>query len=158
MESNYNEIKQFMQNYFKDFSAYAQDPRTTHRMDEFFAPDIEFIPYTAEALAPVSGRDNFLNIMTSHPSIKEWIEPEDIVIDEKRKIAVTLLKARLLDAKTEEILGEKHYFPLYELIEDQNNMLKIKRILFWEEVLPSGSPDFGEIFRRDPDMRKGFST
>jgi hypothetical protein len=158
MEITYETIVKFMQGYCKDFVAYAQSPETTHHMHAYFDPDVEFIPYTAEALAPVKGRDKFLYIMTLHPSVKESIEPEDIIVDERRKIAVLLLKAKLLDAKTDKVLGEKHYFPLYQLTVDENNSLKIKKILFWEEVLPEGGVDFGEIFRQDPEMRKGFSV
>lgn len=157
MEITYDTIVKFMQDYCKDFVAYAQNPETTHHMDAYFAPDVEFVPYTAEALAPVKGRDKFLQIMTSHPSVKEFIEPEDIIVDEKRNIAVLLLQAKLIDAKTDEVLAGKHYFPLYQLAVDENDTLKIKRILFWEEVLPPGSVDFGDIFRKDPEMRKGFS-
>ena len=157
MEITYSTIVEFIQNYCKDFIAYAQDTATTHNMYAYFAPDIEFIPFTAAALAPVKGRDTFLHIMTLHPSVKEWIEPVDIIVDERRKIAAVRLKAKLIDVKTNEVLGEKHYFPVYELIIDENETLKIQKILFWEEVLPPGTVDFGEIFMRDPEMRKGFS-
>ena len=47
--------------------------------------------------------------------------------------------------------------PVYQLMIDENETLKIQKILFWEEVLPPGGVDFGEIFMRDPEMRKGFS-
>jgi hypothetical protein len=158
VEITYETIVKFMQDYCKDFVAYAQNPETVYYMHQYFAPDVEFIPYTAEALAPVKGRDRFLHIMTLHPSVKESIEPEDIIVDEKRRMVVLLLDAKLLDAKSGKLLGEKYYFPLYQLVVDENNTLKIKRILFWEEVLPKGSVDFGEIFRQDPEMRRGFTA
>jgi hypothetical protein len=157
MAITYEAIIEFMKNYCRDFVAYAQNAETTHRMNAYLAPDVEFVPFTAEALAPVKGRDTFMHIMTTHPSVKESIEPEDIIVDEKRKIAVLLLMAKLIDTKTDEVLASKHYFPLYQLVVDENNTLKIQKILFWEEVLPKGSVDFGDIFRRDPEMRKGFS-
>ena len=157
MEITYDTIVKFIQDYCKDFVAYAQDPATTHHMHAYFAPDVEFIPFTAAALAQVKGRDTFLHIMTLHPSVKESIEPVDIIVDEKRKIAAVRLKAKLIDVKTNEVLGEKYYFPVYQLMVDENETLKIQKILFWEEVLPPGGVDFGEIFMRDPEMRKGFS-
>jgi hypothetical protein len=157
VEITYEMTVKFMQDYCKDFGAYAQDPETVQNMHAYYTADVEYVPYTAEALAPMKGREQFLHIMSSHPSVHEIIEPEDIIVDEKRKIAVLLLHAKLLDAKTQELLGEKHYFPLYQLVEDGNNTLKIKKILFWEEVLAPGSVDFGEIFKKNPEMKKGFA-
>ena len=146
-----------MKDYCEDFGKYAQNPETVQRMHAYYTADVEYVPYTAEALAHMTGRDEFLHIMSSHPTVHEVIEPEEIIVDEKRKIAVLLLDAKLLDAKTNALLGEKHYFPLYQLTADENENLKIKKILFWEEVLAPGSVDFGEIFKQNPEMKKGFS-
>ena len=148
MELTYDNILKFMKDYFKAFLEYGQDPKTAHRMEDYFAPDLEFFPYIA-GNAPVSGRDKFLKLMSSHPSSLERLTPDDIMVDEKRGAAVVLLKTEIIDAKTGEVLVTKMYHPLYQLGLDENKTIKIKKILFFEEVLPQGTLDVGDVLKRD---------
>jgi len=57
MELTYESIAKYMKEYFEAFNAYGQNPATIHRMDEYFAPDFEFIPYVA-AIPKVVGAKN----------------------------------------------------------------------------------------------------
>jgi hypothetical protein len=79
----YDEIAQWIDEYFAVFNKYGQDPDQIHRMDEYFAKDFVFNPYIAY-IGKVSGRDEWYKVLTSHPSGIEVLTPEDIVIDEKR--------------------------------------------------------------------------
>ena len=45
MKPTYDEIVQWMKDYFATYNVYAQDAATVHRMDEYFAPDLSFMPY-----------------------------------------------------------------------------------------------------------------
>ena len=80
MELNYDSIMELMKDYFTTFSTRAQDPKTASQMEEYLAPDLEFIPYIA-GNARISGRDEFLHLMSSHPSSIERLTPEDIMVE-----------------------------------------------------------------------------
>ncbi len=148
MELTYENIMAFMDEYFKAYNAYAQDPKTTHRMHDYMAPNFEFIPYVA-GLEHTTARDEFLSIMSSHPSSYETITPEDIVIDERRKVVVVLARTEVVDRKTGKVVVEKSYLPRYQLGLDENKAIKIQKLQFFWEVLPPGSLEVHEVFRRD---------
>ena len=148
MELTYDVIVKYMKDYFETFNKYGQDPRTIHQLDDYYAPDLEFIPYVA-GIGHSTGREEFYHILLSHPSGYEKLTPEEIVVDERRRIAVVLIKAEISDSQTREVLVSKHYFVLYPLALDENNTIKIKKIkLFWE-VLPPGAMEIDDAFARD---------
>ena len=94
MEFTYDGIVKWMEDYFKAYNAYAQNPETVNKMSEYFTPDVHFIPYVAEFGGPeraVTSRDDFFRMFTGHPAVYEKFEPEDIMVDEKKKIVVALL-------------------------------------------------------------------
>jgi hypothetical protein len=148
MELTYDNILNFMKEYFPAYTAYAQDPETTYRMHDYFAPDLEFVPYVA-GLEHTTTRDEFLHLMSSHPSSYETLEPEDIIIDERRGVVVALLKTEVVHRKTEKVVVKKSYLPRYQLGLDENNTIKIKKLQFFWEVLPPEALDVQEMFRRD---------
>jgi len=148
MDITYDIIVKYMKDYFKTFNKYGQDPETIHRLDEYYAPDLEFNPYVA-GIGHTTGRDEFYQVLLSHPSGHEKLTPEEIVVDEIRKIAVVLIKAEISDSHTGEVLVTKRYFVLYPLVLDENGTIKIKKIqLFWE-VLPPGAMEIDDVFARD---------
>jgi hypothetical protein len=148
MEPTYDDIRQFMMDYFVTFNKYGQNPDTIHRMDDYFAPEVEFMPYVAQVIK-TRGREEFYKVLLSHPSGFEKLTPEDIVVDEKRKIAVVLIRAEISDSHSGELLVSKHYFVRYPLVLDEHNSLKIEKLqLFWE-VLPTGMMEIDDVFSRD---------
>jgi len=156
MELTYDNITEFMKGYFADFSTRAQDPKTASQMEDYLAPDLEFVPYIA-GNARISGRDEFLSLMSSHPSSIERLTPEDIMADEARRIAVVLIKTEIIDNATGEILVTKRYHVIYQLMLDENKTIKIRKILFFEEILPPGTLDVGDVLRKDLGMANLFS-
>jgi hypothetical protein len=139
MKPSYEQIVTWMDDYFATYNQYAQDAATVHRMDEYFAPDLEFIPYMyvfGGPEHPINGRDDFYRLLTGHPNDYEQFEVLDVFVDEKRMVAVAYLLATILDAKTDEVLVRKHYLPLYELVLDENSKLKIKTVRFFWEASP----------------------
>jgi hypothetical protein len=151
MEFTYNNVMQFMQQYFRDYTDYAQNPNTTFRMYDYMTPDYDFTPYIA-GNARITGRDEFLKLMSSHPSSRESLTPVDIMIDMKKKTAVVLLNAELTDRATGKVLVKKSYHVLYRLVLDENRNIKIKKVLFFEEILPPGTLDIGDVFKKDPSI------
>ena len=148
MELTYDTIIRYIKDYFNVFNKYGQNPEEIHRLDDYYAPDLEFTPYVA-GIGHTTGRDDFYQVLLSHPSGKEQLTPEEIVVDERRGMAVVLIKAEISDSKTGEVLVTKRYFVLYPLVLDENATIKIKKIqLFWE-VLPPDAMEIDDVFDRD---------
>ena len=146
MKLTYEDIVKWMENYFKAYNAYAQNPDTVDRMCDYFTPDVRFVPYISAFGGPenaVTSRDDFFRMFTGHPSVYEKFKVEDIIVDERRMVAVALLKVALFDSRTDEVLLRKHYLPRYQLVLDDNNMLKISNILFFWEAMP---PEVDEAY------------
>ncbi len=148
MELTYDAIAKFMKDYFDTFNQYGHDATTIHRLDDYFASDVQFSPYVA-GVGHVNGRDEFYHVLLSHPSGLEQLNPEDIVIDDRQKSATVLIKAEISDPKTHEVLVRKRYFVLYPLALDAKNTIKIKKVqLFWE-TLPPGTMEIDDVFDKD---------
>jgi len=156
MEFTYDTVMAFMERYFKDYSELAQDPATSHRMNDYFTPDYDFTPYIA-GNARITGRDAFLGLMASHPSSRESLTPRDIMIDMRRRVVVVLLEAELADSATGEVLVRKCYHVFYQLVDGDSGDVRIKKVLFFEEILPPGTLDMGDVFRKDPAIAKLFT-
>jgi hypothetical protein len=149
MELTYDNIVKWMKEYYNVYITYGQDPKTAHRMNDYFMPDLEFIPYISSLQGPVTSRDEFLLNTTSHPSSYEALTPEDIAVDERRKVVVALLRLEIIDRKTGEVLVKKSSIAHYQLVLDENNTIKIKRIqFFWQDLLP-GTLEVIDVFNRD---------
>jgi hypothetical protein len=141
MKLKYEDIVKWMKDYFKAYNAYAQNPETVNRMSKYFTPNVRFVPYVSAFGGPekaVTNRDDFYRMFTGHPSVYEKFKVEDIIVDERRMVAVALLKVSLFDSRTDEVLLKKHYLPRYQLVLDGNKKLKISKILFFWEAMPPG--------------------
>ncbi len=152
MELTYDNILNWMKEYFETYSAYGQKPETADRMKDFFAPDLRFIPYIAGIGGPEGGfrsRDEFIRTAKSHPSWYERLIPDDITIDERRKVAVILFRMEVVDTKKDEVVIRKSAMAHYELVLDENETIKIKKILFFWETMPLDKKEFYELFGRE---------
>ena len=139
MKPTRDDIVKWMNDYFAEYNASAQDAETVHAMDKYFAPDLTFIPYMSVFGGPgaaITGRENFYRTLTTHPDDYERFEVLDIFVDEERMVSVAFLIARIFSTKTDELLVQKHYLPLYELAIDDDGELKIKTIRFFWEASP----------------------
>ncbi len=146
MKPTYDEIASWMKGYFAAYNVYAQNPDTVNKMSDYFMTDVRFVPYVSAFGGPgnpVASRDDFFRMFTSHPTVYERFEVEDIAVDERRMVAVALLKATLFDSKTNEVLVRKHYLPRYQLVLDEKGALKISTILFFWEAMP---PEVDEAY------------
>jgi hypothetical protein len=146
MKPTYDEIVKWMGEYFAAYNAYAQNPETVDRMSDYFTPDVHFVPYVSDFGGPenaVTNRDDFYRMFTGHPTVYEKFDVEDVIVDERRMITVVLMKVTLYDAKTDTVLLRKHYQPQYQLVLDDRNTLKIKKILFFWESMP---PEVDEAY------------
>ncbi len=152
MELTYDNILRWMKGYFKVYSTYGQDSETADRMNDYFAPDLRFIPYIAAIGGPEGGffsRNEFMHTAKSHSSWYEKLTPEDITVDERRKMAAVRFGMEVINRKTGEVVVKKSAMAHYELVLDENNSIKIKTIRFFWEVLPPGVPEFYDLFEDD---------
>ena len=152
MELTYDSIQNWMKEYFETYSTYGQKPETADRMKDYFAPDLRFIPYIAGIGGPEGGfrsRDEFIQTAKSHPSWYERLIPDDITIDERRKVVVVLFRMEVVDTKKNEIAIKKSALAHYQLVLDENETIKIKKILFFWETMPPDKKEFYELFGRE---------
>jgi len=140
MKPTYDEIVKWMNAYFAEYNDSAQNAKTVHRMDTYFAPDFTFIPYMYVFGGPknaITGRDAFYTMLTNHPSDYERFVVHDIFVDEKRMVSVAFLEATIYETGTNRVKVKKNYLPLYELKLDDKGTLKIATIrFFWEAMAP----------------------
>ena len=140
MKLTHDDIVKWMNGYFATYNEYAQDAATVHRMDEYFAPDLNFVPYMyvfGGPGNPITGREDFYRLLTGHPTDYERFEVLDVFVDEKCMVAVDFRLVAIHDPKTDKVQVRKHYLPLYELFLDDKDRLKIKTVrFFWEASQP----------------------
>lgn len=118
MKPTYEEMTKFMEDYFSTYNSDAQNPETVHRMDDYYTPDVLFVPYISSFGGPenvLTNRDDFYRTFTDHPTRYEQFEDHDIVVDERRMVATALLKAALFESETDKVLLRKHYLVRYDL-------------------------------------------
>jgi hypothetical protein len=139
MKPTHDEIVKWMNAYFAEYNASAQNAKTVHRMDTYFAPDFTFIPYMYVFGGPqnaITGREAFYSMLTGHPADYEKFIVHDIFVDEKRMVAVAFLEATIFETGTDRVKVKKNYLPLYELMLDDKGALKIATVRFFWEALP----------------------
>jgi hypothetical protein len=139
MRPTYDQIVQWMKDYFATYNLYAQDKATVNRMDEYFASDMTFIPYMNVFGGPgaaITGSEEFYRTLTEHPDDYEKFEVLDVFVDAERMVSVAFLIARIYGTADDSLLVQKYYLPLYELIMDGDGRLKIKTIRFFWEASP----------------------
>ena len=149
MELTYDNIQNWMKDYFETYSMYGQKPETADRMKDFFALDLRFIPYIAGIGGPEGGfknRDEFIETAKTHPAWYERLIPESLTIDEKQKTVVVLFRMEVVDTKRNEVTIRKHAIAQYQLILDEKSTIKIKTIRFFWEVMPKGFKEFYDIY------------
>lgn len=130
MESLYNHILQFMEEYFPAYSMYAQDPETQHLMDRFYALDLTFDD------GVVTSRTQWYERCLTHPGVQDRLTVEHLFIDERQQEAGALLRTQAVDRATGEVLLELKMNVLYNLKIDKRD-IKITRI----RVFLEGDPD-----------------
>jgi len=139
MKPTHEEIVKWMIAYFAEYNASAQNAKTVHRMDTYFAPDFTFIPYMYIFGGPqnaIAGREAFYTMLTNHPADYEKFIVHDVFVDETRLVAVAFLEATIFETGTNRVKVKKNYLPLYELKLDAKGALKIATIRFFWEALP----------------------
>jgi hypothetical protein len=143
MELNYENMMDFMERYFKAYSTVAQDPKTTHRMRDFYAPEFKLIQYFPRYA--VSDLELFLDMSSSHPEIQETLQPEYIMIDDRQKKAAVYLKADFTVKTTGEVVSEMTSAH-YHMKLDEEGTIKIKELILFQAYPEPGKKGIVDLY------------
>lgn len=121
MNEKYEEIKSFMENYFKDYSSYAQDAENMPKMDKYWSPNILVTAYMK-----LKNRDyplQFKNrhdwqefLIEGHRKIWEKLIPKEIIIDLETIRATSSLQIKKFDRTNDKQLCDLDGICYYRLI------------------------------------------
>lgn len=80
--AGYVKIKLFMDNYYKAFNRYAQDPETIDLMDEYWAPEFLALQYLPLPQYPVLKLPAWKQLMVFvHSQVRETLTVQELIID-----------------------------------------------------------------------------
>jgi hypothetical protein len=122
MESLYDDIVRFMQEYFPAYNQYCQIPETQHRMDTFYAPELSFDD------GVVTSRGQWYERCLAHPAVQDKLILEHLFVDARQMEAGALLKTQAIDRKTGKVLVELKMNVLYNLIIGPSKDIKITKV------------------------------
>ncbi len=152
MELTYDNMIKFMEEYFPVYSEYGQDESTVHQMNDFFAPDLVFMGHMGFPEGPLvyPDRKAFLQFDVSHPWAFERLIPEDMTVDERRGIVFVIIRFEFVDRKKGQVLVEDRGVTQYHLALDDNDTIKIKKLIFFPQRLTPGAMTGSDVFDKDP--------
>ncbi|MGZ3955725.1 MAG: hypothetical protein ACXVLT_14010 [Flavisolibacter sp.] len=144
MESMYDDIKRFIQEYFPAYSQYGQVAETHRIMDKFYDPEVSFDD------GMVTGRDQWYEMCLAHPAIQDKLTVEHLFIDEKQKEVGALLKAQAIDRATGGVQLELKMNVLYNIRIDQKKDMKITKVRVFLESNPSKVAKLFQLYAAGP--------
>ncbi|MGZ3939720.1 MAG: hypothetical protein ACXVBK_13205 [Flavisolibacter sp.] len=144
VESMYDDIKRFIQEYFPAYSQYGQVAETHRIMDKFYDPEVSFDD------GMVTGRDQWYEMCLAHPAIQDKLTVEHLFIDEKQKEVGALLKAQAIDRATGGVQLELKMNVLYNIRIDQKKDMKITKVRVFLESNPSKVAKLFQLYAAGP--------
>jgi hypothetical protein len=142
LESKYDRIARFINEYVKAYSEYGQAAETHSVMDKFYAPELSFDDM-------VTSREQWYEACLSHTGIQDKLTMEHLFIDEKQNEVGALLTARAIERATGRILLEIKMNTLYNLKTDENGELKITKARVFLETHPQKVAKLCQIYGMD---------
>ncbi len=153
MEFTYNNVMNWLQDYFQTFNRCNGDPKTVPDMEKYFTPDMQFISYILGVKRPDT-REGLLNTMI-HPGLYEELTAEDIILDTQRKAVAVILRVQFREESTGTVFPVKHNCAHYELVQDESGELKIKKITYFTEPRPPEEPDMKTLMMKYREKAMG---
>jgi hypothetical protein len=153
MEFTHDNVRKWFDNYFAEFNVCNGDPEKVPNMEKYFSEDLQFISYMLNVKRP-DDREGLLNTMV-HPGLLEELTPEDMIIDEKNKAVAVILRVQFKEESNGTVFPAKHNCAVYNLIEDGNNELKIRRISYFTEHRSPDEPDMKNLMRKYREQALG---
>jgi len=146
MEFTYDNVRKWLEDYFKDFNRNNANPETVPNMEKYFTSDLQFISYILNVKRP-DDRKGLLNSMV-HPGLHEELTPEDIIIDERHKSVAVILQVQFKEESTGVVFPVKHNCAHYELVQDEAGEFRIKKITYFTEPRPPDEPDMKTLMKK----------
>lgn len=133
---DYNRFKEFMEQYFKDYSQYAQDAETMPKMDKYWTEDIKVTAYFqlpgGEYPFKMENRRVWQDfLIKGHLTIWENLSPTDMMLDTVQLKTCSMLKVVKFDRKTDKELVNLDGIGYYTLVENEDGSLQIKSLDFF---------------------------
>lgn len=133
---DYNKFKEFMEQYFKDYSQYAQDAETMPKMDKYWTEDIKVTAYFqlpgGEYPFKMDNRRVWQDfLIKGHLTIWENLSPTDMMLDPVQLKTSSMLKVVKFDRTTNKELVNLDGIGYYTLIENNDGSLQIKSLDFF---------------------------
>jgi hypothetical protein len=144
MDSTYDDIVRFMEEYFPAYSQYAQIPETQRLMDKFYAPDLSFDE------GVVKSREEWYGRCLAHPAIQDKLTVEHMFVDERQKEVGALLKTQAVDRATGDVLLELRMNVLYSLKIDNSRDIKITKVRVFLESDPRKAAKLTQLYSIGP--------
>lgn len=147
MELTYDNVIKWFDDYFNAFNENEGNPETAQNMRQYFMPDLEFYSYNMPDEEKPTGREHLISAI-EHPGFHEVFRPQYYVYDERQKILVAQLHLQFTETATGTVYPAKMASAHYHIVQDDNQELKIKKVLYFVEAT---SPDEPRLIDR---MRK----
>lgn len=133
---DYKEFYDFMDQYFKDYSQYAQDEETMPKMDKYWTEDVKITAYFklkgGEYPLQFFNRREWQDfLIEGHLAIWEILKPTDMMIDPYALKSTSMLKVTKFDRKTDKMLVDLDGIGYYTLIKNDDGSLQIKSLDFF---------------------------
>jgi hypothetical protein len=139
MDSKYDEIVRFMNDYVEAYSKYGQIASTHGIMDKFYAPEVSFDEL-------VTNREQWYQTCLSHADIQDKLTLEHLFIDETQNEVGALLTAQAIQRSSGEVLLQIRMNTLYNLKRDDKGELKITKARVYLETNPQKVARLCEIY------------
>ena len=132
IELSYDNIERFMNQYFKYYTEYVNDPATIDKLDTYLAADFNTTfymntPGTGEYPFVQDNREMWKEfLLKGHQNSKEILSPLQISIDERKRKVAAILDVR----KENRTTGEKSQMVAMAIYEVglENNIIKLKSL------------------------------
>jgi len=139
----YENVSKWFDIYFEDVRKNQGDLNTVPNLKKYFAPNLEFIMYTAPSSSPgkTMSRDSLLMSFV-HPGLYEEIVPRHTVIDLKQRIVAVQFEIRFRDEPSGRQWAPLQASAHYHWTADESGGLQISKIQYWTEPLPEDIFEF----------------
>jgi len=124
MAPTYDNIRDFMERYFKALGPLTRAPETIDKMRDYFAPGFK-ISHSPEE----KDIDSFLD-MYRKGGFGETLTPKQVIIDDRQMRVGARIQAAFHKHGTGELIREFEMLSQYVLVMDENNNIKVKEIFF----------------------------
>lgn len=136
MKKKYTEIKDFMDKYFNDYNAYAQDLETLQRVSDYWDIDIKATAFMKleKGEYPIKrhNREAWQNfLIDGHRTVLDKMLAKEIVIDPKELKVVAIFEIAKYERQSKKQISSFDGIGLYRLKIDHQDCLKIISIDFF---------------------------